>query len=35
MNKLNNKGILLNRKILADLAMNEPKAFKALVEQVR
>ncbi|MFL2599036.1 MAG: 50S ribosomal protein L20 [Flavobacteriaceae bacterium] len=35
MNKLNNKGILLNRKILADLAMNEPKAFKELVEQVR
>ena len=35
MNKLNNKGIILNRKILADLAMNEPKAFKALVEQVR
>jgi large subunit ribosomal protein L20 len=35
INKLNNKGILLNRKILADLAMNEPKAFKALVEQVR
>ena len=35
MNKLNNKGILLNRKILADLAMNEPKAFKKLVEQVR
>ena len=35
MNKLNNKGILLNRKILADLAMNETKAFKELVEQVR
>ena len=35
MNRLNNKGILLNRKILADLAMNEPKAFKELVEQVR
>ena len=35
MNKLNHKGILLNRKILADLAMNEPKAFKELVEQVR
>ena len=35
MNKLKNKGILLNRKILADLAMNEPKAFKELVEQVR
>ena len=35
MNKLNSKGILLNRKILADLAMNEPKAFKELVEQVR
>jgi large subunit ribosomal protein L20 len=35
INKLSDKGILLNRKILADLAMNEPKAFKALIEQVR
>ena len=26
--KLNAKGIALNRKVLADLAMNEPKAFR-------
>ena len=35
INKLKTKGIMLNRKILADLAMNEPKAFKALIEKVR
>jgi large subunit ribosomal protein L20 len=35
INKLKTKGIILNRKILADLAMNEPKAFKALIEKVR
>lgn len=28
--KLNAKGIALNRKVLADLAMNEPKAFEAI-----
>jgi large subunit ribosomal protein L20 len=35
MNKLATKGIDLNRKVLADLAMNEPAAFKALVAQVK
>lgn len=35
MNKLASKGIDLNRKVLADLAMNEPAAFKALVAQVK
>ena len=35
MNKLATKGIDLNRKVLADLAMNEPTAFKALVAQVK
>lgn len=35
MNKLATKGIDLNRKVLADLAMNEPAAFKALVDQVK
>ena len=30
--KLNAKGIALNRKVLADLAMNEPKAFEATVK---
>jgi large subunit ribosomal protein L20 len=33
--KLNKKGIKLNRKTLADLAMNHPEAFKAIVEEVR
>ena len=33
--KLNAKGIVLNRKVLADLAMNEPKAFEALVKEVK
>ncbi len=28
-------GIELNRKVLADLAMNHPEAFKALVEKVK
>jgi large subunit ribosomal protein L20 len=32
--KLNKKGIELNRKVLADLAMNHPDAFKAIVDQV-
>ena len=35
MGKLHTKGIELNRKVLADLAMNEPAAFKALVAQVK
>lgn len=29
------KGIELNRKVLADLAMNHPKAFEAVVKQVQ
>jgi large subunit ribosomal protein L20 len=33
--KLATKGIDLNRKVLADLAMNEPSSFKALVAQVK
>ena len=35
INKLNEKGIDLNRKILADMAMNEPASFKALVNSVK
>ncbi|HHJ11031.1 MAG TPA: 50S ribosomal protein L20 [Bacteroidetes bacterium] len=35
MGKLNKKGISLNRKVLADLAMNEPKAFEAVVKAVK
>jgi len=33
--KLNAKGIELNRKVMADLAMNEPKAFAAIVKAVK
>lgn len=32
---LKNKGIDLNRKVLADMAVREPEAFKALVGQVK
>ena len=35
MHKLNEAGIDLNRKVLADLAMNEPESFKALVAKVK
>ena len=33
--KVNAKGIELNRKVLADLAMNHPEAFKAVVDAVK
>jgi large subunit ribosomal protein L20 len=33
--KVNAKGIELNRKVLADLAMNNPEAFKAIVDAVK
>ncbi|WMX16664.1 MULTISPECIES: 50S ribosomal protein L20 [unclassified Aureispira] len=35
MHKLNQQGIELNRKVLADLAMNEPEAFKAIIDAVK
>jgi large subunit ribosomal protein L20 len=35
MDKLHKKGIEMNRKVLADLAMNHPAAFKALVSSVK
>ena len=35
MGKLNKRGITLNRKVLADLAMNHPKAFEAVVKKVK
>ena len=35
MGKINKKGIALNRKTLADLAMNHPDAFKAIVDKVK
>jgi large subunit ribosomal protein L20 len=35
MGKLAKSAIQLNRKVLADLAMNHPEAFKAVVEAVK
>lgn len=35
MNLLSKKGADLNRKVLADLAMNEPASFKALIQSVK
>ena len=35
MGKVNAKGIALNRKVLADLAMNNPKAFEKVVKTVK
>jgi large subunit ribosomal protein L20 len=34
MGKVNANNIALNRKVLADLAMNHPEAFKAVVDKV-
>ena len=35
MGKVKANNIELNRKVLADLAMNHPEAFKAIVEKVK
>lgn len=35
MGKINEKGIALNRKVLADMAMNHPEAFKAVVDSLK
>ncbi len=35
INKLQKSGIELNRQVLADLALNHPDAFKAIVEKVK
>ena len=35
MGNLAKAGIEINRKVLADLAMNNPEAFKAIVEKVQ
>ncbi len=35
IHKLNEKNIGLNRKILADMAMNEPESFKNLILSVK
>lgn len=33
--RLGDNGIEINRKVLADLALNNPEAFKAIVEKVK
>ncbi len=35
MNGLKNKGIEINRKMLAEIAVSDPEAFKKLVDQVK
>ena len=35
INGMKNKGIELDRKVLAELAVNDPKAFTAIVESVK
>tara|TARA_B100000287_G_C20455786_1_gene711337 strand:+ start:9 stop:353 length:345 start_codon:yes stop_codon:yes gene_type:complete len=35
MGKINAKGIELNRKVLADLAMNHPDAFSAVIKTIK
>jgi large subunit ribosomal protein L20 len=35
MGKVHKNGVELNRKVLADLAMNHPEAFKAVVDKVK
>ena len=35
MGKLKKSGVDLNRKVLADLAMNHPEAFQAVVNKVK
>jgi large subunit ribosomal protein L20 len=35
INRLQKKGIELDRKVLADLAMNNPETFKSLVASVK
>jgi len=35
MGALHKAGITMNRKVLADLAMNHPQAFQAIVKQAK
>lgn len=35
MGALHKAGIVINRKVLADLAMNQPEAFKAIVTKAK
>ena len=35
MGKIHANNIMLNRKVLADLAMNHPKSFKKIIEKIK
>ena len=35
MGKIKSNEIQLNRKVLADLAMNHPNTFKAIVDRIK
>jgi large subunit ribosomal protein L20 len=35
INLLNQKGVTIDRKVLADIAMNNPETFKGLIAQVK
>lgn len=35
MGKINAQGVALNRKVLADLAMNHPEAFKKVIDSLK
>ena len=35
MGKIKSNNIELNRKVLADLAMNNPQAFKAIIDKIK
>ena len=35
INLLSKKGVAIDRKVLADIAMNNPESFKGLIAQVR
>ena len=35
MGKIKTSNIALNRKVLADLSMNHPDAFKAIVDKIK
>ena len=35
MGKVHANGIELNRKVLADLAMNHPESFKAIIDKIK
>ncbi|MGK0390484.1 MAG: large subunit ribosomal protein L20 [Maribacter sp.] len=35
MHQLSNSGVELNRKVLADMAMNHPEIFKAIIDKTK